>query len=51
MLRRQFTSGGEIFDLEVGSPIAEVLHTLELLRLLMLSLIPVVIAIACVGGA
>ena len=26
-------------------------HTLELLRLLLLSLIPVVIAIACAGGA
>jgi two-component system, OmpR family, heavy metal sensor histidine kinase CusS len=51
MLRRQFTFGGEAFDLEVGSPSAEVLHTLELLRLLLLSLIPVVIAIACVGGA
>lgn len=50
-LQRQFTSGGEVFNLEVGSPIGEVLHTLELLRLLMLSLIPVVIAIACVGGA
>ncbi len=51
MLRRQFTSGGEVFDLEVGSPIGEVLHTLDLLRLLLLSLIPVVVAIACVGGA
>src|SRR6266852_1329834 len=51
MLRRQFTSGGEGFDLEVGSPIGEVLHTLDLLRLLLLSLIPVVVAIACVGGA
>ena len=51
MLRRQFTSDGEGFDLEVGSPIGEVLHTLDLLRLLLLSLIPVVIAIACVGGA
>ena len=51
MLGRQFTSGGVGFDLEVGSPMGDVLHTLELLRLLMLSLIPVVIAIACVGGA
>jgi len=51
MLRRQFISGGESYDLEVGYPMGEVLHTLELLRLLMLSLIPVVIAIACVGGA
>jgi signal transduction histidine kinase len=51
MLQRQFTSKGEVFDLEIGAPIADVLHTLELLRLLLLGLIPVVIAIACVGGA
>ena len=51
MLRRQFTFDGGGFDLEVGSPIGEVQHTLDLLRLLLLSLIPVVIAIACVGGA
>ena len=51
MLRRQFASGGEVFDLEVGSSLGDVLRTLELLRLLLLGLIPVVIAIACVGGA
>jgi signal transduction histidine kinase len=51
MLQRQFTSKGEVFDLEVGAPIADVLHTLELLRLLLLGLIPVVVAIACLGGA
>jgi heavy metal sensor kinase len=51
MLARQFTSDGEVFNLEIGAPIGDVLHTLELLRLLLLSLIPVVIAIACVGGA
>jgi two-component system, OmpR family, heavy metal sensor histidine kinase CusS len=51
MLRRQFTSGGEVFDLEMGAAAGDVLHTLDLLRLLLLSLIPVVIAIACMGGA
>jgi signal transduction histidine kinase len=51
MLQRQFTSKGEVFDLEAGAPIADVLHTLELLRLLLMGLIPVVVAIACVGGA
>ena len=50
-LRRQFTFKGELLDLDVGTPIGGVRHTLELLRLLLLSLIPLVIAIACVGGA
>jgi len=51
ILRRQFTSRAEVFDLETGAPIGDVQHTLELLRLLLLSLIPVVVGIACVGGA
>jgi two-component system heavy metal sensor histidine kinase CusS len=51
MFRQQFTSAGEPFDLEVGAPVAEVTHTLDLLGLLLLSLLPVVIAIASVGGA
>jgi two-component system, OmpR family, heavy metal sensor histidine kinase CusS len=51
MLRRQFTSNGETFHLEVGAPIGDVIHTLQLLGWLLLSLIPLVIAIACLGGA
>jgi heavy metal sensor kinase len=51
MLERRFAVAGNTFALEVGAPITDVLHTLELLRLLLLSLIPVVIAIACLGGA
>jgi signal transduction histidine kinase len=51
VLRRQFELNGELFDLEVRAPMDGVLHTLELLRFLLLGLIPVVIAIACVGGA
>jgi two-component system, OmpR family, heavy metal sensor histidine kinase CusS len=51
VLRRQFELNGENFDLEVRAPMDGVLHTLELLRFLLLGLIPVVIAIACVGGA
>jgi len=51
MLQRQFSSAGELFDLEVGAPMADVIHTLDLLGLLLLSLLPVVIAIASVGGA
>jgi signal transduction histidine kinase len=50
-LRREFKVGGEAFDLEARAPMDGVLHTLDLLRLLLVSLIPVVIAIACVGGA
>ena len=50
-MRRQFELDGELFDLEVRAPMEGVLHTLELLRFLLLGLIPVVIAIACVGGA
>jgi heavy metal sensor kinase len=51
MLRRRFDAGGQAFDLEVGAPIDNVVHTLQLLRLLLWSLIPVVIVIACAGGA
>ncbi len=51
IIRRQFELNGEAFDLEVRAPMDGVLHTLDLLRLLLVSLIPVVIAIACVGGA
>ena len=50
-LRRQFTFNHEIFDLEIAAPIAEAVHTLDLLRFLLLSIIPVVIVIACLGGA
>jgi signal transduction histidine kinase len=51
VLHRQFSLNGETFNLEVGASLVEVLHTLDLLRLLLLSLIPVVIAIASLGGA
>ncbi len=51
MLERQFTSNGEVFHLEVGAPVGDVIHTLRLLGWLLLSLIPAVIAIACLGGA
>jgi len=51
VVRRQFELNGELFDLEARAPMDSVFHTLELLRLLLVSLIPVVIAIACVGGA
>jgi two-component system, OmpR family, heavy metal sensor histidine kinase CusS len=50
-LRRQFTFHQEVFDLEIAAPLADAVHTLDLLRLLLWSMIPVVIVIACLGGA
>jgi len=49
--RREFRMNGERFVLEAGQPVGEVQHTLDLLRLLLASLIPGVILIACAGGA
>jgi signal transduction histidine kinase len=51
VLRRQFTFNREVFDLEIAAPVANAQHTLDLLRFLLWSTIPVVIAIACLGGA
>ncbi len=51
ILRKQFHVDGQRFDLEVRASTGAVLHTLELLRLLLLGLVPVVIVIACLGGA
>jgi heavy metal sensor kinase len=51
MLQRPFAEGGHEFDLEVGAPMDNVAHTLQLLRLLLWSLMPVAIVIACAGGA
>ena len=50
MLQRQFLMNGEMFFLELGAPTADVAYVLRLLRLLLWSLVPVVAAIACVGG-
>jgi signal transduction histidine kinase len=50
-LRRQFAFNREVFDLEIAAPVAEAMHTLDLLRLLLWSMVPLVIAIACLGGA
>jgi signal transduction histidine kinase len=49
--RREFRLNGERFVLEAGQPVGEVQHTLDLLRLLLASLIPGVILVACAGGA
>src|SRR5579863_1170740 len=50
MLQRRFTLNGVTFDLDVGAQVTEVLYVLRELRDLLWSLIPVVIAIACLGG-
>jgi heavy metal sensor kinase len=51
MLHGRFTVDSETFDLAVGTSIEGVEHTLDLLRLLLLSLSPLVILLACAGGA
>src|SRR5271166_4903367 len=51
ILRRRFNVGQTQFDLEVGAPLGSVAHTLDLMRLLLLGLSPIVIVIACIGGA
>ena len=48
--RRELVWAGERFEIEVAAPVAEVRHTLDLLVILLWSLLPVVIAIACAGG-
>ena len=50
-LQRRFALQGEAFDLEVSAPTASVQYVLQLLGYLLLILVPVVIAIACLGGA
>jgi len=50
-LRREFTFNQEVFSLEIAAPISNAQHTLDLLRILLWSAIPVVILIACLGGA
>ena len=51
MLRREFAIKGDQFVLETRHPSGRCPHVLHLLELLLWSLIPVVIAIACIGGA
>lgn len=51
VLARKFSLNGEEFFLEVGAPLADITHFLNLLRLLLWSLIPAVIALGCIGGA
>lgn len=50
-LQKQFHIGKDVFQLQLTSSTAAIDHTLDLLRLLLLGLVPVVVAIACAGGA
>src|SRR5665213_3317796 len=50
MLHRQFEVGGETFELVVGTSVSGVQHTLDLLPFLLLSMSPLGIVVACVGG-
>ncbi len=50
-IRTAFDISGESYTLEAGGSIQDIRHTLDLLRLLLLSLSPLVILIACAGGA
>jgi heavy metal sensor kinase len=51
ILRRTLTVDGTTYQLESALPAGDAAHTLSLLGWLLASLIPVMIAIACVGGA
>lgn len=50
-IRARFVIGHDSFELQISSSTETMDHTLDLLRILLLSLIPVVTAIACAGGA
>ncbi len=50
VFRKQFTASGETYTLEAGERTDHVTHTLDLLRTLLLSFLPLVIAIACACG-
>lgn len=50
-LQRRFTVGQEVYTLRAGSSARSIHHTLDLLAILLFSLIPLVIGVACLGGA
>jgi signal transduction histidine kinase len=50
-IEREFGNGGQMFHLRITSSLRAIDHTLDILRFLLLGLIPVVVAIACAGGA
>jgi heavy metal sensor kinase len=50
-VKKQFELDGERFELEAGASLRAIDRTMVMLRWLLLSLIPGVIAVACLGGA
>ena len=50
-VQRSFSIGNDVFQLRISSSLAAIDHTLDLLRLLLFSLVPLIIAVACAGGA
>jgi signal transduction histidine kinase len=50
-LRGEFRIGDESLQLEISSSLEAIDHTLDLLKILLFSLVPVVIVVACAGGA
>lgn len=50
-VNRQFNIGRDSYELRIGTSPQAIDHTLDLLAYLLLTLVPLVIAIACVGGA
>ncbi len=50
-IRREFTVGRDSFQLQISSSLRDISHTLDLLGWLLVSLVPVIVAIACAGGA
>src|SRR5579863_7557266 len=50
-VERKFSIGNHNFQLQLSSSLAAIDHTLDLLRLLLLSLVPLVVAVACAGGS
>jgi two-component system heavy metal sensor histidine kinase CusS len=51
VLHSRFTADGQAFDLVLSTSLDTVMHTLQLLRLLLWSLFPIMIVVACMGGA
>jgi signal transduction histidine kinase len=48
---RRFRVGDDTFNLRISSSLTAIDHTLDLLRILLLSLVPLIVVVACAGGA
>ncbi len=50
-VQRQFSVGNDAFQLRISSSLRAIDHTLDLLQFLLFSLVPVIVVVACAGGA